>query len=703
MLIKRNGKIRTFSFLVLLFLFGGLLFKGQAVLSASDSVNVNQVVEGTVTPPEPPVTPPPSGPVTPPPTVPPQITSVQIYDITSSSARVYFTTDLPALSEVYYSTDGTTWVGPFTDHPESYGTSHNFYLSGLSPDTFYRLKLRAVGINHDETVNLTYDFRTQPVFMSVPNVINLTVQPEGNDGLMLQWQNPIAVNFAGVQIVRSTTGFPASPTDGTVVFRGAATQFTDKGLNNQTQYYYTVFSYDANGNFSSGAGVTYFTNFHIPTPNPPVTPPDASGTNQDSVGSSGQSAVSGGRSGGGGNVGTSGSGVVTPDQTGSATPLPVNDVRATLNSDQKTAAVSWQNPTEGMEVVVRKTFSTPALTPFDGILAYSGFGSSFSDPVAAGENVFYTVFVKNFAGVYSAGRFASLQVPTPAASHPAITSDNPWQKFSFIDTETGVKLLPSGDHLAVLSGRGLGVSYDLISLPAGVEKIAVRLNGVWYFFQYNSNKKVFETNLTLPTVLGDSEMTLVFLGKNNQAIYQKTLLLDVKLGGRVFEGRNREFIKDGWSGELLFCSIYRFLGRPQAHCREVVGLGGVQINIWRWVGDEKGEWQWWNAGDYKQKNPLHSDENGYFHILFPQGKYKLEISKDGYESFHEIWDENSGQVFDRQMEMKKVPDYRNILPILLLIILFLLILWFWKRRRKRKNIIIATEKPSLKNEIDLNH
>ena len=69
----------------------------------------------------------------------------------------------------------------------------------------------------------------------------------------LKWQNPADADFQGVQIVRSQDFYPSDPSQGTVVYDGKGTTFNDAGLVNGTTYYYTAFSYDRNGNYSSGA------------------------------------------------------------------------------------------------------------------------------------------------------------------------------------------------------------------------------------------------------------------------------------------------------------------------------------------------------------------------------------------------------------------------------------------------------------------
>ncbi len=71
--------------------------------------------------------------------------------------------------------------------------------------------------------------------------------------IMLSWQNPTDSDFSYVRIVRNPNFYPVDEADGMVVYEGSAKQFRDTDIAFDTQYYYTVFSYDQLGNRSSGA------------------------------------------------------------------------------------------------------------------------------------------------------------------------------------------------------------------------------------------------------------------------------------------------------------------------------------------------------------------------------------------------------------------------------------------------------------------
>jgi hypothetical protein len=78
----------------------------------------------------------------------------------------------------------------------------------------------------------------------------------GVDGMVsLSWTSPDDLDYAGVRVQRRTDQYPATATDGDMVFEAFASSFNDTQLQNAELYYYTVFSVDHAGNYSSGAQV----------------------------------------------------------------------------------------------------------------------------------------------------------------------------------------------------------------------------------------------------------------------------------------------------------------------------------------------------------------------------------------------------------------------------------------------------------------
>ncbi len=82
------------------------------------------------------------------------------------------------------------------------------------------------------------------------NVTGFTVAARDGQAT-LSWTNPTAGPFDGVLIVRKEGSAPGSTTDGTQIYSGAGTTWTDSGLTNGTTYYYRIYA-SAGGLYSDG-------------------------------------------------------------------------------------------------------------------------------------------------------------------------------------------------------------------------------------------------------------------------------------------------------------------------------------------------------------------------------------------------------------------------------------------------------------------
>ena len=86
-------------------------------------------------------------------------------------------------------------------------------------------------------------------------VEELSITP-GNGQLTISWENPDSDDLEGILILRRTDKFPTSHTDTTdsvTVCTKCISPVVDTGLTNGTVYYYAVYAYDKNNNYSEGA------------------------------------------------------------------------------------------------------------------------------------------------------------------------------------------------------------------------------------------------------------------------------------------------------------------------------------------------------------------------------------------------------------------------------------------------------------------
>ena len=81
----------------------------------------------------------------------------------------------------------------------------------------------------------------------------------GDAKVVLTWSKPSDSNYSGVAIVRKTGGYPQRVLDGTKVYEGTGTSFSDTGLTNGTQYYYRAFAYNSHHEYQTAYCVATMT------------------------------------------------------------------------------------------------------------------------------------------------------------------------------------------------------------------------------------------------------------------------------------------------------------------------------------------------------------------------------------------------------------------------------------------------------------
>ena len=152
--------------------------------------------------------------------------------------------------------NATVSAGPYETTSGAGGT----YTLNVAPATYdvtaaklhYTSQtVRGVSVAQNQTVTLNLTITANP---PAP-VTSFTITP--SDGVnRLAWTNPTSANFAGTMIRVKTTGYPTSPIDGTLVcdnagLPGSSDGFTHSGLTNGITYYYSAFTHDSDGHYSS--------------------------------------------------------------------------------------------------------------------------------------------------------------------------------------------------------------------------------------------------------------------------------------------------------------------------------------------------------------------------------------------------------------------------------------------------------------------
>ncbi|MFA7171616.1 MAG: fibronectin type III domain-containing protein [Candidatus Paceibacterota bacterium] len=541
---------------------------------------------------------------------PPVIFDVQIYDIGLETVKISWQTNDVCLTKLYYGKTEDFEFGPLFDHPESYETSNNFSLEGLEPGTKYYLKIEAENQKGAKSIITTYYFYTIPEFKILPNVGSLAIS-QGDKKVFLNWKNPGNEDFQGIQINRQI-GSPAfNVNEGEKIFFGFADSFVDANVSDRTKYYYTVFSFDAGNNFSSGAIISIETNFFKSEEG------DGGGNNNGS---------------GDGENNNNSQGVPTEIESPASSDVFIQDIvnlQATANASENEIVLSWDYPEieNASEVEIRRDLNFPASSPWEGDLIYSGKGTFFIDKnLKEGQFYFYTVFTKNADGIYSKGKVIVSEL---GAEDSEVVEFDEWKDTNFVDLASGILLSPeNGERINILQNHLLGISYGVEILPENLKAVGVRIEDAFYILDYNEDSQSYQTSFMVPEETGEYDLDIVFLNFDDTVFFEKNMKLRVLPLGKVFAFENEELFCGKLSVEKAFCFLENFLGGENRKCMRQVVVSDAEIEIsWK---NRDGVWEIWNAQEFNQENPSFTDSYGNFGFSLPDGEYQIGVKKNGF-------------------------------------------------------------------------
>ncbi len=134
-----------------------------------------------------------------------------------------------------------------------YSTTANTYNLPAQKEGQTNIKVRT--INGAGTYSQTRTFSLLYDSIAPTNVSALKVETV-ETGIALSWKNPIDLDFNKVIIVKNDKHIPTSITDGTKIYEGTSTSYTDQNVSRESTYYYTIYAYDTVGNKSSGSTIS---------------------------------------------------------------------------------------------------------------------------------------------------------------------------------------------------------------------------------------------------------------------------------------------------------------------------------------------------------------------------------------------------------------------------------------------------------------
>lgn len=136
-----------------------------------------------------------------------------------------------------------------------FSKTHETRIMGLQPNTKYFFTIEGEdGSKRNGTLYNGVFTTLLPVDTFAPGNVSYFSAQKDSDDILLSWKNPSDPDFAKVRILESELFYPSDTADGWVVYEGDGEYAKSKGKALPgTTHYYTLFTYDALGNISSGA------------------------------------------------------------------------------------------------------------------------------------------------------------------------------------------------------------------------------------------------------------------------------------------------------------------------------------------------------------------------------------------------------------------------------------------------------------------
>jgi C1A family cysteine protease len=320
-----------------------------------------------------------------------QIPAMPVYFISNpgdGAVRLFWTLPEEPIEGAYivYSTTGypATWQdgdpvpnGNGGFFPGAAAASDSFDHTGLTNGVTYYYAAYSYNLDWKSAGGL-WDSAT-PADLTPPGPPEHFTAQSGDSSMALSWTYPGDEDLAGVLVRYSTAGYPSLPGDGYPVENGAGgafegppgsdTSFVHEGLDNDTTYYYSAFSYDGVPNYSG--------------------PVNAAGT----------------------------PGI---DDT------PPGEVRSFVaQPSDRTVRLTWLNPAAAdfVQTVIRYSTSSYPAGPTDGLPVENGAGGVFPNEPASVDSFIHTGLTNGVAYYYTAFTADTLSNYSSGASVTAVPQD----------------------------------------------------------------------------------------------------------------------------------------------------------------------------------------------------------------------------------------------------------------------------------------
>lgn len=131
---------------------------------------------------------------------------------------------------------------------------HKVEINNLKEGTVYYFTIEATNLLEKTSSLENQVFRTLSLLdTTAPSNPTNVIAISNDSGITISWTNPSEEDFDYVRIMRNIDRYYGSPYVGSVVYEGDGKYFRDSNVKDGTKYFYSLFSRDRAGNYSSGS------------------------------------------------------------------------------------------------------------------------------------------------------------------------------------------------------------------------------------------------------------------------------------------------------------------------------------------------------------------------------------------------------------------------------------------------------------------
>ncbi len=173
-------------------------------------------------------------------------------EVSYNSAIIKWKSNVPTISNFKWGTSPDYKDGVL--HNINFLLSHKVEVNNLKDGTLYYFNIQAENYFGVASSIENQVFRTLSLPDTIPpsNPTNVKASSDSS-GITISWDNPKEEDFDYIRILRNVDRYYGTPFIGHLVYEGKGKYFTDSGVKENTKYFYSLFSRDRAGNYSSGS------------------------------------------------------------------------------------------------------------------------------------------------------------------------------------------------------------------------------------------------------------------------------------------------------------------------------------------------------------------------------------------------------------------------------------------------------------------